>query len=200
MIDRLRHLPRRQLVLGAVLFVAYVATIPLANYSIENWGTQLEPGGPHLIQLPLTNLWAPSGVLFIGLALVARDFVQRVLGKRVALAAIAVGIVASATFASPGLVVASALAFGISELADFAVYTPLAEKRLYLAVVASGVVGAFVDSMVFLQVAFGSVTFWQGQVVGKISMSLLALPFVYLMRRAVPTSADAMLVPAPQQA
>src|SRR4029077_3405657 len=47
--------------------------------------------------------------------------------------------------------IASATAFLLSELADFAVYTPLQRKRLVLAVVASSVVGLTVDSVVFLQ-------------------------------------------------
>ena len=84
--------------------------------------------------------------------------------------------------APPALVVASATAFLLSELADFAVYTPLAERRLVLAVAASSVVGLVVDSLVFLWLAFGSLDFLPGQVVGKLWMVLLSLPFVWWLR------------------
>jgi uncharacterized PurR-regulated membrane protein YhhQ (DUF165 family) len=81
------------------------------------------------------------------------------------------------------LVLASAVAFLLSEFADFAVYTPLARRRLVMAVVASSVVGLVVDSIVFLWLAFGSLEFLPGQVVGKLWMVLLAVPFVAYLRR-----------------
>ena len=79
--------------------------------------------------------------------------------------------------------VASALAFLLSELADFAVYTPLARRRLVVAVVASSLVGLVVNSIVFLWLAFGSLEFLAGQVVGKAWMVLLSIPFVAWLRR-----------------
>ena len=51
------------------------------------------------------------------------------------------------------------------------------------AVVASGVVGLVVDSIVFLWLAFGSLDFLAGQVVGKAWMIVLAIPFVAWLRR-----------------
>jgi uncharacterized PurR-regulated membrane protein YhhQ (DUF165 family) len=79
--------------------------------------------------------------------------------------------------------VASAAAFLLSEFADFAVYTPLARRRLVVAVIASSVVGLVVDSIVFLWLAFGSLEFLIGQIIGKLWMVLLAIPFVMYMRR-----------------
>ena len=76
---------------------------------------------------------------------------------------------------------ASGLAFLLSELADMAVYTPLRRRRLVLAVMASGVVGAFVDSLVFLYIAFGSLDYLSGQVVGKLWMTIAAA--IWLWRR-----------------
>jgi hypothetical protein len=120
--------------------------------------------------------------LFIGLALVARDVVQRLRGRRAAVLAILVGIALSWLIA-PAVAFASAAAFGIGEFADFAVYTPLAERdRMTLAVLASGTVGALVDSLVFLRLAFGSFTYWQGNTLGKIWMSVAALPFLWGFR------------------
>ncbi|MGC2156996.1 MAG: VUT family protein, partial [Pseudolabrys sp.] len=96
---------------------------------------------------------------------------------------IIVGAAISAGLAPPSLVVASAAAFLLSEFADFAVYTPLARRRLVAAVVASSVVGLVVDSIVFLWLAFGSLEFLIGQIIGKLWMVLLATPFVVYLRR-----------------
>ena len=87
------------------------------------------------------------------------------------------------------LVVASGIAFLLSELVDFSVYTPLQRRRLILAVVASSVIGLVVDSVVFLWLAFGSLGYLPGQVVGKLWAVLIAVPLVRLLRRAVPTPA-----------
>jgi uncharacterized PurR-regulated membrane protein YhhQ (DUF165 family) len=51
------------------------------------------------------------------------------------------------------------------------------------AVVASSMVGLVVDSIVFLWLAFGSLDYLAGQVVGKAWMVLLSIPFVILLRR-----------------
>ena len=74
--------------------------------------------------------------------------------------------------------IASAVAFLLSEFADLAVYTPLAR-----AVVASSTAGLVVDSIVFLWLAFGSLEFLAGQIVGKAWMVLASVPFVALLRR-----------------
>jgi hypothetical protein len=89
----------------------------------------------------------------------------------------------SALVAPPALVLASGAAFLLSEFADLAVYTPLARRGLVLAVAASSLAGLVVDSIVFLWLAFGSLDFLLGQIVGKGWMVLLAMPFVYLLRR-----------------
>ncbi len=73
----------------------------------------------------------------------------------------------SASFAPPAFVAASTTAFLLSELADLAVYTPLQRRRFVRAVIASSVIGLVVDSMVFLWLAFGSLEFLGGQIVGK---------------------------------
>jgi uncharacterized PurR-regulated membrane protein YhhQ (DUF165 family) len=126
---------------------------------------------------------APSGVLMAGIALVLRDLVQRRLGVMASSLAILAGAALSALLAPPALVIASAVAFLLSEFADLAVYTPLARRGLVLAVVASGVAGLVVDSIVFLWLAFGSLDFLSGQVVGKAWMVLLSIPLVAWLRR-----------------
>jgi uncharacterized PurR-regulated membrane protein YhhQ (DUF165 family) len=160
---------------GIVFLVLFALTIPLANWLIGHAGTVCPPLAP--------GLMAPSGVLMAGIALVLRDLVQRRLGVAAASLAILAGAALSALLAPPALVIASAVAFLLSEFADLAVYTPLARRGLVLAVVTSGVAGLVVDSIVFLWLAFGSLDFLPGQIVGKAWMVLLSIPFVAWLRR-----------------
>ena len=167
---------------GVLALIGFGLCIPVANWLIGNIGTVCVPHGPCLVPVA-PGLMAPSGVLMIGLALVLRDLVQRRLGVGFSAAAVLAGAALSAFLAPPALVLASAVAFLLSEFADLAVYTPLQKRGLVLAVLASGAVGLIVDSLVFLYLAFGSLDFLAGQVVGKAWMVLIALPFVHLMRR-----------------
>ncbi len=174
---------RRRRAEGAIFLLGFGLCIPAANWLIGNAGTVCLPdGGPCLIPVA-PGLMAPSGVLMIGLALVLRDLVQRRLGLAWALGAILAGAALSGLLAPPKLVLASTLAFLLSEAADLAVYTPLQRRGLTRAVLASGAVGLVVDSLVFLWIAFGSLDFLAGQVVGKAWMVLLALPLVHWLRR-----------------
>ena len=174
--------------LGTLAFILFILCIPAANWLIGNIGTVCVPNGPCLIPVA-PGVMAPSGVLMIGLALVLRDIVQRLLGATWSLAAILAGTAVSFWLAPPALVIASSVAFLLSELADFAVYTPLQRRRLLLAVVASSCVGLVIDSIVFLALAFGSLDYLAGQLIGKAWALLFAYPLVQLVRRvtAVPT-------------
>lgn len=167
---------------GLLFLILFGLTIPAANYLIQHVGMTCVPRGPCLIPV-MPGLAAPSGVLMIGAALVLRDLVQRRLGVAAASLAILAGAALSALLAPPALVIASAVAFLLSEFADLGVYTPLARRRLMLAVIASSFAGLVVDSIVFLWLAFGSLDFLAGQVVGKTWMVLLSLPFVAWLRR-----------------
>ena len=173
---------KRKKIEGASFLILFCLTIPAANWMIGHVGTVCLRDGPCLVPVA-PGIMAPSGVLMIGAALVLRDLVQRRLGAEFGIAAILVGAAISAALAPPALVIASAVAFLLSEFADFAVYTPLARRRLVTAVVASSVVGLVVDSVVFLWLAFGSLDFLAGQIVGKLWMVLLAIPFVAYLRR-----------------
>ena len=168
--------------IGPVAFALFAATIPAANWLIGNVGVQFDPTGPHLIPVGF-GLMAPSGVLMVGGALVLRDIVHERMGASAALAAIIVGGCLSWWFAAPSLVIASVLAFTLSELADLAVYAPLRRRQLGLAVLFSGLVGAAVDSAIFLWLAFGSLALIEGQIVGKMWMSLAAAVALILLRR-----------------
>ena len=167
---------------GFLALIGSGLCIPAANWLIGHAGTYCVPSGPCLVPVA-PGVMAPSGVLMIGLALVLRDLVQRRLGVGWAAGAVLAGAALSALLAPPALVIASAVAFLMSEFADLAVYTPLQKRGLVLAVAASGAVGLVVDSLVFLYLAFGSLDFLAGQVIGKAWMVLIALPFVHLLRR-----------------
>jgi uncharacterized PurR-regulated membrane protein YhhQ (DUF165 family) len=123
---------RRQRTEGYTFLVLFCLTIPAANWLIGHAGTVCVSNGPCLVPVA-PGIMAPSGVLMIGLALVLRDLVQRRLGVEFGIGAIIVGAAISVGLAPPSLVVASAAAFLLSEFADFAVYTPLARRRLVAA-------------------------------------------------------------------
>ena len=167
---------------GVIFLVLFCLTIPAANWMIGHVGTNCSATGPCLVPVA-PGILAPSGVLMIGAALVLRDLVQRRLGIEFGIAAIVAGAAISAGFAPSSLVIASGTAFLLSEFTDFAVYTPLARRRLVAAVVASSMVGLVVDSIVFLWLAFGSLDFLLGQIIGKTWMVLFAIPLVAYLRR-----------------
>lgn len=167
---------------GFLYLAGFIACVPAANWLIGNLGTVCIPQGPCLIPVAPFGITAPSGVLMIGLALVLRDLVQRRLGKAWVLAAILAGTALSGLVAPPALVMASAVAFLLSELADFAVYTPLQKRGLIRAVILSSLVGLCVDSVAFLYLAFGSLDYLAGQIIGKAWMVLLSIPVIRLLR------------------
>jgi uncharacterized PurR-regulated membrane protein YhhQ (DUF165 family) len=178
----MRDIEKKKNLEGAVFLLLFCLTIPAANWMIGHLGTECVAKGPCVVPVA-PGVMAPSGVLMIGIALVLRDLVQRRLGIEFGIAAIIGGAVLSAGLAPPSLVFASATAFLVSEFADFTVYTPLARRRLVLAVFASSLVGLVVDSIVFLWLAFGSLDFLLGQIIGKLWMVLLVIPFVAYLRR-----------------
>lgn len=165
---------RRAVVLSPVMIwlAAYIATIFLANWAIATFG--MVPVG--------FGLLAPAGVYFVGLAFTFRDLAHESVGRRKVAIAIVVGAGLSA-FVSPQFALASGAAFLLSELADFTVYTPLRKRGWLRAVALSNVVGLIVDSVLFLWLAFGSLDFLAGQVVGKAWMTVLAVAILWGFRR-----------------
>jgi queuosine precursor transporter len=161
---------RRVVVSGA--FVGLLASVYAANYLVQHVG---------IVQVWPTHLYAPAGVYMAGCAFLFRDTVQRLASVRLALLGIACGALLS-LLVSPTLAGASAAAFTVSEVTGLAVLALLG-RRLLPAVAAAQLAAALVDSFVFLWLAFGSVAFWQGQTVGKLSVLALAFPVVYGSRR-----------------
>lgn len=152
----------------------FLATIPAANWLIGHVG-ECVPHGPCLVPVA-PGIMAPSGVLVIGAALVLRALLQEAAGRSWVLACVVLGSALSAFIAPPGLALASGVAFLASELADWAVYSPLRRRGLHLALVLAGLTGAVVDSALFLGLAFGSMDFMAGQVIGKLWATLAVLP------------------------
>ncbi|MGW1917723.1 VUT family protein [Streptomyces sp. NPDC002076] len=158
---------------AAALTAAYIATIPASNWLVAHVGAV--PVGLGFV--------APAGVYTVGLALVLRDLAREAAGRAVVLAAIAVGAALSWWLATPALAAASAVAFAVAETMDFAVYEPLRERGLIVAVGASNAAGLLADSLLFLWLAFGSLQFLWGQVLGKAWMTLAAIAVIALLRR-----------------
>jgi uncharacterized PurR-regulated membrane protein YhhQ (DUF165 family) len=157
---------------GVLALALYIATIFAANWAINHYGVVNVGFG----------LAAPAGVYFAGLAFTLRDATQENLGRWWVLVAIALGCGASA-LVNTNFAFASATAFLISELADFAVYTPLREKNLAAAVTLSNTVGIVLDSVIFLQLAFHNQDFLKGQIVGKAWMTVPIVLVLLLWRR-----------------
>ncbi len=161
-------------------FCAFILTIIGANWALETYGVVSVGFG----------LTAPAGVYFAGLTFGFRDILHELGGKAWVASAILIGAVVSYVISDgatiPGghvsIAVASGLAFAFSEFADYAVYTPIRQRNWPSAVVASNLVGAVVDSALFLWLAFGSTDLIWGQIVGKMWMTIPVMAIMWLCR------------------
>lgn len=146
---------------GIAALVVLLGSVVLANWLVDRYGTV--PVGLGLV--------APAAVYAAGLALLARDAVQRHLGNLAAVLAILAGASLSALI-SPKLALASGAAFLAGESVDMAVWTAIRTRPAW-AVLASGVVGGIVDTVVFLKLApqlipgVDNLDLWRGQVWAK---------------------------------
>lgn len=133
----------RHALIAATTMVGFIVG---ANYVTEFFGKV--PAG--------FGMQVTAGTYLAGLTLGLRDVLHRVAGarwRRWVLSAIGVGAVLSFTLASPQLAIASAVAFTVAELADLGVYAPLVERRWWLAVALSSLVGSVLDSVLFLWIS-----------------------------------------------
>lgn len=151
---------------------AYLATVIAANWLTAHYG--FVPVG--------LGLLATAGTYAAGLAFVARDLVQDTAGRSGAVIVLVAGAGLSWFVATPTLAVASAAAFGLSELADMAIYTPLRRRGYVRAAFASNLVGAAVDTVVFLWLAGFGLAGVAGQLVGKTWITLLVVGAVVVAR------------------
>src|SRR4051795_4263903 len=130
-------------ILASILAIALLSTVIAANWLVAEYGLVSAGFG----------LLVPAGTYAAGLALGLRDGLDRVAGLWWVLGAIAGGVVLSAVLASPGIALASAVAFALGELADLAVWRRLRKAGWRRALLASNAVGALVDTCVFLPLA-----------------------------------------------
>ena len=153
--------------------VAFLACILAANYATTRWG-----------MVPVAfGLMATAGTYFAGATFVLRDLIHDLAGRRVVLALIVAGAALSFAVSAPFIALASAVAFGLSECADLAIYQPLRRRGYIRAAVASNVVGSFVDTVVFLTIA--GFPLWEslpGQMVGKLMVTAAVVAGVVIVR------------------
>lgn len=155
--------------------LAFIGTILAANYVTTQYG--MVPVG--------FGLMATAGTYFAGLAFILRDLVQDKAGRKAVIAVIVAGAVLSYAISAPFIATASAVAFLLSEAADFAVYTPLRKRGYVRAAVASNIVGAVVDTVLFLSIAgFPLRQAFAGQMVGKVLITLVVVAGVTAVRIA----------------
>ncbi len=126
------------MVLGMLHIIIYILLILAVNVGFA----YVPP-----VELPSGDVWTPMS-LVVGFIFVVRDYAQKRVGHHI-LWAMLVGCLLSWYFASPTLALASAVAFALGELADWAVFTftgkPFAERILY-----SSLIGVPLDTLVFL--------------------------------------------------
>jgi uncharacterized PurR-regulated membrane protein YhhQ (DUF165 family) len=155
------------------LTAAFLACILAANYVTTHFG--MVPVGFGLV--------ATAGTYFAGATFIIRDSLQDLAGKRWTIAAIAAGAALSFLISNPFIALASAAAFGLAELADLAVYTPLRKRGYVRAAVASNIVGSIIDTVVFLTIAgFPLAAAFAGQMTGKLVVTGAAMFLVILFR------------------
>lgn len=138
---------------------------------------------------------APAGVWAIGGVLVLRDWLNQ-LDTKLSLALIPVasglsyGIGEMAGWASlQKIALASVAAFVISETVEWAVFAPIRKRSLTVGVALSGSVGIALDSYVFLSLAFGSLAFFDGQMIGKAEALAAGVLLTATRRRLAPVAA-----------
>lgn len=166
----------RRNVIGWTAWGLFLASIPFANWWLHQHGFWDSP-----ILGPL-----PSALWVVAVSFVLRDIAQISIGRLWAWAAIAIGVVLTFWLATPGLAVASGVAFAISESTDALIFTPLANRgRFLIAVTVSGYIAGFVDSAVFLRIAFHSWQGWWQLGIAKAIVLMVATPFAWMARRAL---------------
>lgn len=156
----------RDTVARTIVLSLYLLSIVAGVVAIDLFGIVPIPGG----------FMAPAAVYVVGVTLILRDWLHELAGRRIALLAIIAGAALSAVV-DVRLAVASGLAFLISEVLDLLVYEQV-RNRFDSVPTGMAVSNAFsipVDSFIFLTLAFGSLDFFWGQVIGKGIATVVAI-------------------------
>ena len=169
-----------------ILSAGYIGLAVLANWLASKYVVPVGFG-----------YMAPGGVWAIGAVLVLRDWINQLAPKR-SLALIPVaslisyGIGEIAGWSSlQRIALASVAAFVISELVEWAVFAPIRKRSLTTGVALSGTVGLLIDTYVFLTIAFGSMAFFPGQVIGKAEALAVGVVLTAVRRAAFPVAETA---------
>ena len=117
--------------------ISYVVAIVLVNI-----------GFVYIAPIPLLGEMFPPMSLLVGAIFILRDYAQREIGHKV-LMAMAVGAALSYLMADPFVALASVVAFAVSEMVDWGVYT-YTKRPLRDRILLSSALGTPVDSAVFL--------------------------------------------------
>jgi uncharacterized PurR-regulated membrane protein YhhQ (DUF165 family) len=149
-------------IVGANALLTYVGTIPVGF-----------------------GLLAPAGVLLAGFTFTARDLVQTAAGWRESRRLIPLSIVVGAGISalmSSRFAIASGATFIVSESVDWLLFSLVIRRGFAWALPISSVVAEVVDSVVFLSLAFGSLDFLPGQLVGKTWAMLVSVLGLWPLR------------------
>ena len=119
---------------------AYVISIVLVNWLF----VAVPP-----LATPFGDLYLAT--LVVGAVFVLRDYAQREIGHKVLLATLLAGIPVW-YFAGPGLAIASMVAFALSEMTDWAVYS-FTRRPLQNRILLSSMIAVPVDTLVFQHLA-----------------------------------------------
>ena len=174
---------------GRFWALLYFATIPFLNWSfgiIDPW-TLVQPNITFEKGIELHPLTLVTGLVFV-----FRDFVQRGMGHKV-LVVMALAIAWSFYYAWPVIALASGIAFAISEIADWLIYT-FTKYRLSTRIILSSAVAAPLDTTIFLYGADlarqirlgeepGNMLHWANWIVFIIGKMVGAVIVSYLIRK-----------------
>jgi queuosine precursor transporter len=187
----------------AILTGLYVGVVVTAQVSANK-----------IVELPFTDLAAPAGTYLIGLALALIEAAHHTAptrreGWKNAQVMIAMGFAGSAVLAiwiaivnemnSVGpdrfgflagtwrIVVGSLAAFAVSETVDNGLGAWMRGRVSDpLRVISTNAVSIPLDSVVFLSIAFGSLAFFEGQIVAKMAATIvLGIPIVLILRHVL---------------
>jgi len=125
-----------------IAWTMYIASIVLANLMTSKFG-----------MVSVAGLLVSAGTFAAGATLVLRDLVQRRSPRWAVPILILIAAVISAATSSPALALASGLAFLVSEVADWGVFSRIQQRNLPLAILVSSAAAAPIDTVLFLHLA-----------------------------------------------
>jgi hypothetical protein len=130
---------------GRMWAFIYVALIPFLNWSfgVIPEAQIVAPGGDYAPGIALHPMTMVTGMVFV-----IRDFVQREMGHRV-LILMGIAVAWSFFYSWPVIALASGIAFAVSEMVDWLVYT-FTKYRLSTRILISSALATPVDTTVFL--------------------------------------------------